>query len=103
MKRDAYMTLEQPYRQIGEALAAYFDGLYESDTGKLGRIFHPGAVYACATDGQLVRLSMQEYFPIVERRPSPASRGEARQDAIVSIQLAGPVTAFVHARCAIGP
>jgi hypothetical protein len=40
---------------------------------------------------------------VVEKRPSPASRNELRRDAIVSIQFAGPVTAFVHANCAIGP
>jgi hypothetical protein len=30
-------------------------------------------------------------------------RSETRRDAIVSIEFAGPVTAFVHAKCAIGP
>jgi len=46
---------------------------------------------------------MDEYFPIVDKRPSPASRGEARTDQIVSIEFAGPATSFVRATCAIGP
>jgi len=92
-----------PYAEIARALQDYFDGLHHSDTRLLERIFHRQAIYACATEGQLVRLSMAEYFPVVDKRPSPASRGEPRRDAIVSIELAGPVTAFVHAKCSIGP
>lgn len=91
------------YADVAEALADYFDGLYFSDTTRLGRIFHPQALYACATEGNLLHLTMQEYFPIVDKRPSPASRGEPRADHIVSIEFAGPVTAFVRLNCAIGP
>jgi hypothetical protein len=46
---------------------------------------------------------MGEYFPIVAARPAPASRGEARRDRIVSLEFAGPVTAFARVECAIGP
>lgn len=97
------MDIDRRFAEVSQALKPYFDGLYESDTRKLAQIFHPKAVYACATDGELLRLGMDEYFPVVDRRPSPASRNEPRRDAIVSIEFAGPVTAFVHARCAIGP
>ena len=88
---------------VADALADYFDGLYFSDTARLRRIFHPQAIYACATEGKLLHLTMQEYFPIVDKRPSPASRAEPRADRIVSIEFAGPVTAFVRLHCAIGP
>jgi hypothetical protein len=91
------------FSEVSSALQPYFDGLYASDTKKLAQIFHPEAVYACATSGELLRLDMDAYFRLVDKRPSPASRNEARRDAIVSIEFAGPVTAFVHARCAIGP
>lgn len=95
--------METPFAAIARTLQDYFDGLYEGDTRKLARAFHPQALYGCATEGTLLRLSMQEYFPVVDERPSPASRGEARRDEIVSVTLAGPVTALVQARCAIGP
>lgn len=84
-------------------LADYFDGLHHGDTAILRRVFHPAAQYACATDGNLLQLRMDEYFPIVDRRPSPASRGEARSDRIVSIGFAGPVTAFARVECSIAP
>lgn len=99
----ARTTIMDPrYGDIAAALADYFDGLHHSDTRRLARIFHPGATYVCATEGSLTQLSMADYFPIVDQRPSPASRGEVRTDRIVSIEFAGPVTAFVRAECSIG-
>jgi hypothetical protein len=81
----------------------YFDGLYHSDTARLRKVFHPRAVYACASDGTLVHHTMDEYFPIVDARPAPASRNEARADRILAVEFAGPVTALVRLNCAIGP
>lgn len=91
------------YAAISEAMKLYFDGLYHSDTARLRKVFHAKAQYACATDGALTHLGMDQYFPIVDQRSSPASRNEPRHDRIVSIEFAGPVTAFVRAECAIGP
>jgi hypothetical protein len=84
-------------------LQDYFDGLHHSDTQRLRRVFHPRALYACATDGTLLALSMDEYFPIVDQRASPASRGDARSDRILAIEFAGPVTALARVECAILP
>lgn len=89
--------------EITRLLTRYLDGLHHSDAALLADVFHPRAVYACATDGSLVHMEMQEYLPMVETRPSPASRGEARQDRIESIELIGPVTALARVACAIGP
>jgi hypothetical protein len=92
-----------PLVAIVEMLQLYFDGLYHSDTARLGRVFHEQALYACATEGTLLHFGMQDYFPIVDKRPSPASVGEPRRDRIISIEFAGPVTAFARVECAIGP
>ena len=83
-------------------LKAYFDGLYYSDTERLGRVFHPRARYVSATGEDLVDLGMDEYFPVVDKREPPATRGEERRDAIQSIQFAGPKTAFACVNCGIG-
>ncbi len=90
------------FAPIEALLGRYFDGLHHSDAALLGRVFHPQAVYACATDGRLTHMTMEAYLPIVAARPSPASRGEQRQDRIVSIAFAGPVTALARVECAIG-
>jgi len=95
--------METLHAEIVRVLDDYFDGLYHGDTTRLRRVFHPAAQYACATDGSLLLRTMDEYFPIVDARPSPASRGEARRDRIVSIEFAGPVTAFARVECSIAP
>ncbi|MDQ3125767.1 MAG: nuclear transport factor 2 family protein [Pseudomonadota bacterium] len=97
------MSPSGPFAALTAVMADYFDGLYLGDTTRLRRVFHPDAQYTCATEGSLTLLSMDAYFPIVDARPSPASRSEPRADRILSIEFAGPVTAFVRAECSIGP
>lgn len=93
----------QPYAAVAHVLSDYFDGLHNSDTAILSRVFHPEAHYVSATEGTLRHLTMAEYFPIVDQRPPPASLGEARTDSILSIEFAGPVTAFARVICSIEP
>lgn len=88
--------------EISTVLSDYFDGLYHSDVSKLSTVFHPMAHYVCVTNGTFQHLNMEQYFPIVARRPSPASRGESRNDRIISIEFAGPVTAVARVECSIG-
>jgi hypothetical protein len=88
---------------IAQAMSLYFDGLHHSDTARLRQVFHPKAIYACASEGSLLQLDMDEYFAVVDARPSPASRGQPREDHILGVEFAGPVTAFVKARCTIAP
>jgi hypothetical protein len=88
---------------IEGALQEYLDGLYHGDTDRLGNVFHPRAIYASATGGELVQHTMEEYFPIVDGRPSPASQRQDRHDRVVSIEQVGPVTAVARVECAIGP
>ena len=90
------------FAPIEALLGRYFDGLYHSDAALLGRVFHPQAIYACATDGRLTHMTMDAYLPMVAARPSPASRQEKRRDRIISIAFAGPVTALARVECAIG-
>lgn len=91
----------EAFTKIADVIQTYFDGLYMSDTERLRRAFHPRARYVTATGDELVDLGMDEYFPIVDARPSPASRNEPRRDQIVSIAMAGPRTAAVRVNCAI--
>jgi Putative lumazine-binding len=91
------------YADVVAVIEDYFDGLHHSDTERLHRVFHPQAVYATATNGKPLILRMVDYFPIVDARPSPASKGEVRTDEVVSIEFVGPVTALAKLRCSIQP
>lgn len=91
------------HAEVIAVLQEYFDGLHHSDTRRLRRVFHPQALYATASNGVPLVLNLDQYFPIVEARPSPASQGEERTDEILSIEFAGPVTAMAKLRCSIRP
>ena len=95
--------MSDDFTGVRETLQRYFDGLYNSDAEGLARVFHPQARYVCATEDALVNLGMEEYLPIVAGREAPAARGEPRRDRVVSIEFAGPKTAFARVHCAIGP
>lgn len=89
--------------EIHALLLHYFDALHRCDVELLAEVLHPAAIYATASGGELVRWSVDEYLPVVAARESPASRREARTDAIDSIEFAGPETALARVRCSIGP
>ncbi|MEM9067209.1 MAG: nuclear transport factor 2 family protein [Myxococcota bacterium] len=86
--------------EIERVLTNYLDALYEVDVVKLATALHPRAIYATADGNELLFRTMEEYFPVVAERVSPASRGEAREDAIDSVEFAGENTAFARVRCA---
>lgn len=90
------------FNAVSEVLQTYFDGLYFCDVEKLAGAFHPKAIYATADETPFLHRTMDEYFPIVAARISPASRGEPRNDTIDAIEFAGDNTAFARVRCSIG-
>ena len=81
----------------------YLDGLYEGDTAKLGKAFHEVSHLYSVSDGGVADLPREKWFEFVKGRESPKSRGLARTDRIVSIDLSGPETAFVKVECSIHP
>lgn len=87
---------------IAGLLGDYFDALYDCDVGTLAAVFHPKAIYATADETPFLHRTMDEYFPVVAARQSPASRGEVRRDHIDDIQFAGENTALARVRCSIG-
>ena len=93
----------EAFAAVTDVLQRYLDGLPLSDTDRLRAVFHPKAVYASAAGDVPLVLHRDEYLPIVDRRPSPASKGEARADRIVAIDFIGPVTAVARLECAILP
>lgn len=94
--------MSDDHRAVTQQLNIYFNGLYYSDAVLLRCVLHPEARYVTATGDELVNIGMGKYLSIIETRVSPASRGEERRDEIVSIDFAGPKTAFAKVHCAVG-
>ncbi len=90
------------FGEVHGVLETYFDALYFCDTDRLEAVFHPRAVYATGDESPPLYRSMDEYFPVVAARQSPASRGEERRDFVDSIEFAGDNTAFARVRASIG-
>jgi hypothetical protein len=90
------------FAAVSDVLGTYFDGLYYADTDRLASVFHPKAIYATADETPLLYRTMDEYFAVVAKRVSPASRNEPRRDVIDAIEFAGENTAFARVRCSIG-
>ena len=90
------------FEGVLKTLSVYFDALYSCNQEKLALAFHPQAIYATADETPLLHRTMDEYFPVVAKRESPASRNEPRRDSIEAIEFAGENTAFARVRCSIG-
>jgi hypothetical protein len=90
------------FAAVTGVLKTYLDGLYHADFERLGIALHPNAIYATADETPLLYYTMDQYFPVVAKRVSPASRNEPRRDSIEAIEFAGENTAFARVRCSIG-
>ncbi len=88
--------------KIKRLMQNYFDGLYFCNAKLLSEVFHPRALYATADEATPLFHDMDEYFEVIKKRISPASRGEERRDFIDHIEIAGENTAFAKVRCSIG-
>ena len=81
------------FQALQALIQDYFDALYEGDTEKFGQIFHPTArLFTAGPDG-IVSLDFDTYMSRVASRPSSASRGDARDDEIVSLVIPAPTIA----------
>jgi len=88
---------------IEQVLQTYFDGLYEGDTSKLARAFHPVAHLFSSEDGKLEDMSQEQWFALVKARQSAQSRDLTRRDWVVQIDRSGPHTACAKVHCQIPP
>ncbi|MDJ0950342.1 MAG: nuclear transport factor 2 family protein [Alphaproteobacteria bacterium] len=95
--------MDPRFAEVSEALAAYFDGIYEGDTDKLGAVFHPDAHLYSSTEGALAQMTLAEYLGLVAGRPSPQSQDMKRFDRILSIDFSGPTTALAKVELGVPP
>lgn len=91
-------------KSIEGVVWTYLDGLYEGDTARLSKVFHEAShLYSLGDGGKLADVPRTSWLEMVAGRPSGKARGLKRTDRIVSIDLAGPETAFVKLECSLHP
>lgn len=77
----------------------YLDGLYHCDTLRLSQVFHHKALYATVSGDAPIFLTMDEYFPLVEKRDPPSRTHVLRKERVLHVAMAGRDTAFVKLEC----
>ncbi len=95
--------MDDTVQTLLEALDEYFDGIYEGNPEKLGRVLHERVRLFCPTDADLLEMDLPTYLEVVKNRPSPASRGDARHDQVLALTVASATTAHARVRCAYLP
>ena len=84
--------------KIETGVQLYFDGMYESSSGKIREIFHEDARVAGYLHGELMLISGDEFADFVgSQQPSPKENGDEIILEIVSCEIAGK-TASVKVR-----
>ncbi|WP_217362784.1 nuclear transport factor 2 family protein [Roseicella sp. DB1501] len=89
--------------EIEAVIQTYFDGLYEGNVEMLAAAFHPVSHLYCEKDGEVLDVPRAQWFEAVRQRESAASKGLARDDRILMLDISGPETAFVKVACQIPP
>lgn len=89
--------------EIEAVIRTYFDGLYEGDVGKLAAAFHPVSHLYCEKDGGVLDVPREQWFEMVRQRESAASKGLARDDRILLLDISGPETALAKVACQLPP
>lgn len=89
------------YVAVVELLDRYYDALYHGDVAGLNQVFHPTAIYATVSDGELLQLDLAAYLPMVAARVSPAQRGDPYGFQLEAIEFAGPTTALARLRSSL--
>lgn len=88
---------------IEALLEEYFDALHHCDSLRLRGVLHPQLLYATASGGGLLTLSMDAYAKVIDARRSPASQRFPRRDYVQSIELIGGDTALARVQCVSPP
>lgn len=89
---------EKPLQELLDAVQCYFDALYHCDTNLLNKVFHPSSSLFDADNGSLFVEPIKCFAEDVGGRVSPASKGQNREDEILSVDFLSPVSATVKIR-----
>lgn len=80
------------------AIDTYFDAIHECDINKLNAVFHPQSSLFDADNGTVFVEPIESFSRDVGSRVSPASKGQAREAAVLMIDYLSPISATVKIR-----
>jgi len=80
-------TESSDWTRIEQTVEDYFQGMYHSDTDRLGRAFHPDAFLMGYFNGKQTRISLQDWLAMIAKTPAPATGGEVYDMKIVAADV----------------
>lgn len=80
---------------IKKLMDDYFDVMHHQDMEKFDRVFHKDCTLYSAQGGQISLRPYAIYREAVANRPSPASKGERRDDRVLMYDKISPTLALV--------
>lgn len=86
------------HAEIHNLMERYFEGLYQSDSTILRRVFHDDLAYVNGTAGTYEYMDLEAYMARIDARTPPASKGDPREEVIERIALKGDRIGSVEAR-----
>jgi Putative lumazine-binding len=89
------------YHPLIDAVARYFDLMFDNDVSRFEQVFAASAQLHGLRDGKLRLLAAQEYRNALASGPSPQSRGAPRQQEILLVDFASATQAMVKVRVRI--
>ncbi|MEM7777912.1 MAG: nuclear transport factor 2 family protein [Pseudomonadota bacterium] len=84
-----------------QAVAAYFDLMYDFDTSRFERVFAASAQLHGLRDGGLKCITANEFKSALAANPSPQSKDAVRHQEILLVDFASPTQALVKVRVRI--
>lgn len=84
--------------EVRALMTLYFDGLYQSSSDILRTVFHPDLAYVNGTADNYEHMGLEDYMARIDARTPPASRGDAREEAVERIEFKGERIGIVEAR-----
>ncbi|MGX9355791.1 nuclear transport factor 2 family protein [Roseobacteraceae bacterium S113] len=86
------------HADIEGLMELYFEGLYQSDSKILRKVFHEDLVYVNGTAGNYEHMDLEAYMARIDARTAPASRGDVRHEVVERVMLKGGRIGVVEAR-----
>jgi putative lumazine-binding protein len=92
---------DQPAQSLLDAVERYLDLMFDGDVSRFGDVFAPSAQLHGLRDGNLRRLTAQEFKNALATGPSPKSKNAPRQQEVLLVDFASSTQALVKVRVRI--
>ena len=89
------------FRELADAAEYYLDMLYACDSAMVDGIFHPQAQLCTFESGKLIFRSVEDYKDVLRLRTSPKSQGAAREDELITIDIATATQSLIKIKARV--